>query len=652
LQELQIGSTGGSEGSASGTDVRCGKNVHLLRPISEYVDALVHPSVRSDVLASARHRAFIAPRLIGGLVALASFPGYLALRGVPSAIEVAIFAWLLAPILCAYFLSVTGRYESAHLLSSLALVALVTVVAANTGGITSFAAIWLVVAPFEAAPSASRRVVTAASTFAVLAAIVLIVCSAAQVPPEGEAAGFAERTLVALGVVSATLYASGLALGTESLARAGLRRLAAEEDRYRLLARNMSDVITRHARNGSVLFASPAAEPLIGVRAELLRGHGLFDRIHVTDRPAYLSALADAAAGEPRTVEFRLRCERPDSAPGAGRFIWIEMRCRPLDRAGAPAEEPGEVIAVMRDVTERKAQEVALEQACAEAERANTAKSHFLATMSHELRTPLNAIIGFSEMLLNEKEMRIGVERRHEYAKLINDSGSHLLSVVNGILDMTKIDTGDFEITPEPFPLPDVIVGCCDLLALKAREAGIELVAAVPADLPELVADKRAVKQILINLLSNAIKFTDRGGRVKVDAAVEGQTVAIGVEDNGIGIGEDDLSRIGRPFFQARASYDRRHDGTGLGLSIVKGLVALHGGEISIRSRVGEGTGITVRLPLDCEKARAAVAPARIVRHVPVDVEPHGAARDHRMAARRDETKTTETKTTVVKKSA
>jgi cell cycle sensor histidine kinase DivJ len=224
--------------------------------------------------------------------------------------------------------------------------------------------------------------------------------------------------------------------------------------------------------------------------------------------------------------------------------------------------------------------------------------------MSHELRTPLNAIIGFSEMLANEAQMRLDAERRHEYAALINDSGKHLLSVVNGILDMTRLDTGDFEIRPEPFRLAGVIGGCCDLLALKAREAGLDLVVDVPPEPAEIVADKRAVKQILINLLSNAIKFTDRGGRIKVSAAAEGTMIAITVEDNGIGIGEEDLPRVGSPFFQARGSYDRRHDGTGLGLSIVKGLVELHGGEIAIRSRIGEGTRVTVRLPLDCEQAR------------------------------------------------
>ncbi|HEY4919963.1 MAG TPA: PAS domain-containing sensor histidine kinase [Xanthobacteraceae bacterium] len=588
--------------------------VQFLKPVRDYVDTLVHPSVQGDALTTARHRAFIGPRLIGSSAALAAFPVYLAMRGVPSALEIVVFAWLIAPICTAYFLSRTGRYESAHVLSSLALTGLVTIVAAKTGGITSFAAIWLVIVPLEAALSASRRVVATASTLALCAAGLLMFSSAYHLLPVPATPEQGHGALAALGIISAALYATGLALGAESLARMSFWLLYAEEDRYRLLARNMTDVITRHGRNGAVVFASPAAEPLFGAPVAELLGHGLFERVHVADRPAYLTTLSDAR-DEARSVEFRVRRDRGgNDASDASRFIWIEMRCRPLDRAlGEIAQPHGrEVVAVMREVSDRKAQEQALEDARSEAEQANVAKSRFLATMSHELRTPLNAIIGFSEMLVNETQMRLDGNRRREYAALINDSGNHLLSVVNGILDMTKLDTGDFEIRPEPFRLAAVVGGCCDLLALKAGEAGIELVADVPADLPEIVADKRAVKQILINLISNAIKFTDRGGRVSTSAVVEGAILALTVEDNGIGIGEEDLPRIGKPFFQARGSYDRRHDGTGLGLSIVKGLATLHGGDVVIRSRVGVGTRITVRMPVDCEAARPQGAPKAI----------------------------------------
>ena len=577
----------------------------LLKPIRDYLDTLVHPSAQHDPLTAARHRAFIAPRLIGSVVALAAFPVYIAMRDMPSMLEVIVFAWLVAPILSAYYLSRTGQYESAHVVSSLALTGLVTAVAADTGGIGSFAAIWLVIVPLEAALSASRRVVAVASTSALAAAgLLLFLDSREMLPDPSTDVG----TLAALGIISAALYATGLALGAESLTRTSFWLLYAEEDRYRLLARNMTDVISRHGKNGAVLFVSPAAETLFGVGLHELHGHRLFDRVHVGDRPAYLTALADSAAlGEVRSVEFRVRCEAAVEAGGAAapQFIWVEMRCRPLDSAAGDTHAANrEVVAVMRDVTERKTQEQAIEEARAEAEKAHAAKSKFLANMSHELRTPLNAIIGFSEMMMNEEKMRLDAARRAEYARLINDSGTHLLSIVNGILDMSKMETGDFAITPEPFAADKVIGNCCDILALKARESGLDLVTRLAPGLPEIVADKRAFKQIMLNLLSNAVKFTDRGGRVVVSAELDATVLRVTVEDSGVGISTADLSKVGSPFFQARTAYDRRHDGTGLGLSIVKGLVMLHGGHMDIASRLGEGTKVTVRLPIDCEAAR------------------------------------------------
>ena len=583
----------------------------FLTPVWNYVDALVHPAAREDALTAARHRAFIAPRLLGSLIALACFPAYLVFRGVPSALEVGVFGWLVAPILIAHYLSRTGRYESAHVLSSLALAGLVTVVAWRTGGISSFAAIWLVVVPLEAALSASRRVVALAATFALAAAGLLLVLSAVHLLPPPAGVANEQGALAALGIISAALYATGLALGAEQLARTSFWLRYAEEDRYRLLAHNMTDVITRHGRNGAVLFASPAAEPLFGVRAGDLMGHGLFERVHVADRPAYLTALADAAAdGADRSVEFRLR--RGGETQGQD-YIWVEMRCRPLDRAAgvAPTGER-EVVAVLRDVSERKIQEKTLDIARAESARANAAKSRFLATMSHELRTPLNAIIGFSDMLTDES-LVFEETRRREYAKLINESGRHLLSVVNGILDMSKMETGNFHITPEPFAPGSAIESCCDLLALKAQEAGVALKVRLPGELPEVVADRRAFNQILINLISNAIKFTPRDGTVTVGAVCEAGKLVLTVEDTGVGIGPEDLPRLGEAFFQARGTYDRKHDGTGLGLSIVKGLADLHCGDTEIHSRLGEGTRVTVRLPIDCEAGVRPADPIKLV---------------------------------------
>ena len=373
---------------------------------------------------------------------------------------------------------------------------------------------------------------------------------------------------MAFGVASATLYAAGLAFGAESLARTSVSLLYVEEDRYRLLARNMSDVISRHRRNGAVQFISPAAETMLGAPVSRLLGHGLFDRVHVADRPAYLTALSDAArGGEARSVEFRLRRDAPrGNEPGLNHpveFIWVEMRCRPLDQAADAAAAPeAEVVAVMRDVTDRKMQEQALDLARTAAEQADASKTRFLATMSHELRTPLNAIIGFSEMIVQEDALMIDAARRKEYAQLINDSGQHLLSVVNGILDMSKMETGNFEIAPEPFAPRAALINCCNLLALKAREGGIDLVTRVPEDLPAMTGDPRAFKQIVLNLVSNAIKFTERGGKVTVSAAVEGSRLVLRVTDTGVGIAADDLKRDWRSVLPGRqdlSAPSRRH---------------------------------------------------------------------------------------------
>jgi two-component system, cell cycle sensor histidine kinase DivJ len=578
--------------------------VAVLNTIRECLDALLHPSARYDALTRARHRAFIAPRLLGSLVAFAAFPVYLAMRGAPTALEVAAFTWLIAPILLSWFLSRTGRYEGAHVLSSLAMAGMVMTLAIKTGGIESFAAIWLVVVPLEAALSASRRVVVFASILALACAALLIVLGYFDMLPASDSIAFLRGVLTAFGVASATIYAAGLAFGAESLARVSVSLLNVEEDRYHLLARNMSDVISRHRRNGAVQFISAAAETMLGAPATRLLGHGLFDRVHVADRPAYLTALSDAArGGEARSVEFRLKRDAPrDGDRGQNNsadFIWVEMRCRPLEQVSqASAASELEVVAVMRDVTDRKIQEQALDRARTAAEQADAAKTRFLATMSHELRTPLNAIIGFSEMIVQEDALMLDAARRKEYAQLINDSGQHLLSVVNGILDMSKMESGNFEISPEPFAPRAALLNCCNLLALKARESGIDLLTRAPEDLPFVNGDPRAFKQIVLNLVSNAIKFTERGGVVTVSAGVDGSRLVLRVTDTGVGIAADDLKRIGDPFFQAGKTYQRRHEGTGLGLSIVKSLVGLHAGEIAVQSRINEGTTVTVALPL------------------------------------------------------
>jgi two-component system, cell cycle sensor histidine kinase DivJ len=223
---------------------------------------------------------------------------------------------------------------------------------------------------------------------------------------------------------------------------------------------------------------------------------------------------------------------------------------------------------------------------------------------------------------VQEQALMLDAARRREYAQLINDSGQHLLSVVNGILDMSKMESGNFEISPEPFAPRAALLNCCNLLALKAREGGVDLVADAPQDLPLMTGDPRAFKQIVLNLVSNAIKFTERGGKVTATARVEGSRLVLRISDTGVGIAPDDLKRIGDPFFQAGTTYQRRHEGTGLGLSIVKSLVGLHSGEISVQSRLDEGTTVTVALPFAYARPEAEAPSSKITTLTPAPRTP------------------------------
>ncbi len=574
--------------------------VHL-DSVRAYVDALVHPSARTDALTLARHRSFIAVRLLGGLIVLSAIPLYLALRGVPTPLEAFIFAWLVAPLLVVAYLSRTGNFERAHLMSAAALAGFIAVVAGATGGATSFAAPWLVVLPLEAALSASRRAILSVIGLAVAILAGLWALGMAGILP---AAPPVSASVHLLGVLSAALYTGALALGFGAFVRHGERIKDVGEARYRMLAQNMTDLITRHARNGSVTFVSHAAERLAGIQPSALAGDGLFERVHVADRPAFLTALAEAARGGEAAVEYRLRHGTPAAVgdrPAGPVFVWVEMRCRALE--GTDARRTGEVVAVTRDISRSKRDATDLESARSEAERANETKSHFLATVSHELRTPLNAIIGFSEMLENETAMRLDAARRADYARVIRESGQHLLAVVNGILDVSRIEAGQFRLKPEPLAVAAEVEGCYEMMVLRAEQAGVRLDVAIDPGLPTMVADRIALRQILINLISNAVKFTPRGGSVDVAVRAAGADMLILVSDTGIGIAEADLAQVGDPFFQAASSYDRSYEGTGLGLSVVKGLVEMHGGSFSIASRLGEGTRVSVRLPREARQA-------------------------------------------------
>jgi two-component system cell cycle sensor histidine kinase PleC len=235
------------------------------------------------------------------------------------------------------------------------------------------------------------------------------------------------------------------------------------------------------------------------------------------------------------------------------------------------------------------------------AEEANAAKSKFLANMSHELRTPLNAIIGFSEIMEAAMFGPLGADKYTEYSRDIRESGEYLLDVINDILDMSKIEAGGIRLTPEAVAIEPILADCMRVVSTRAGEKHLDLTADIEPDIL-LNADRRALKQIALNLLSNAVKFTPEGGAVTVHGRIRGGAVTLAIADNGIGIPREALRKLGRPFEQVESQLTKKHQGSGLGLAIAKSLTEMHGGSMHIRSKLGRGTLVVVRLPLQANQ--------------------------------------------------
>ncbi|HAK62518.1 MAG: ATP-binding protein [Pseudomonadota bacterium] len=249
-------------------------------------------------------------------------------------------------------------------------------------------------------------------------------------------------------------------------------------------------------------------------------------------------------------------------------------------------------------IVRSKEREQELETARREAVLANEAKTQFLANMSHELRTPLNAIIGFSEIMYGELLGPIGNDRYREYANDIGESGQYLLGLVNDILDIAQVETGQLKLREQGFDLHELIDRCFIQLDSKAQNAQVSLINEVPCELPELHADERKLRQVMLNLLSNAIKFTPCDGRIAVKSCFTPKgELLIQVQDTGIGIEPKNIPLVLQKFGQVENSYQRKYDGVGLGLPLAKSLIEMHGGKLWIKSAMGKGTTVCFTLP-------------------------------------------------------
>jgi signal transduction histidine kinase len=301
------------------------------------------------------------------------------------------------------------------------------------------------------------------------------------------------------------------------------------------------------------------------------------DYAHTDDSQSAMARIARARRGEDSGSEYI----SPD-----GHII---------QKHRAPMPDGG-FVSTYHDVTQRKRAQEMLLEAKDRAEGANHAKSEFLANMSHELRTPLNAVIGFSQIMADETLGPIGSNTYRDYAHHIQESGQHLLAIINDILDLSKVEAGKTTLTETPVDLASVAKACLRLMEERATAGNVTLHTDFPARLPLLRADQRLIRQILLNLLSNGVKFTPAGGSVSMTIAVDSGLV-LAVADTGIGMADADVPNALAPFMQLDNSLSRKFQGTGLGLPLVASFVRLHDGTLSLRSKPGEGTTVTIWFP-------------------------------------------------------
>lgn len=331
-------------------------------------------------------------------------------------------------------------------------------------------------------------------------------------------------------------------------------------------------------------------ETLLDIKAEnsTVSLQSMLQRVDSEDLPALVTRLRGLGHDK---RSFNLDC-RLAGPLASTRTVMIRLE---LERSALGEYS---VQGAIQDITERKTMEHNLVVAKNTAETANAAKTAFLANMSHELRTPLNAIIGFSEIIAAELFGSVGEKRYKEYANDIYSSGRHLLSLINDLLDVAKIDAGRMEIAPVPLDPSNAIRNALRLIDVKAREKSQMLEVTIELDAPPLFADERALQQILFNLASNAVKFTPEGGRISVHAGrAKDGGFQIVCEDNGRGIPKHKLERLFSPFSQIDNRFDRQEGGSGLGLSLTRGLAELHGGYVWLESEYGIGTRAFVVLP-------------------------------------------------------
>ena len=569
---------------------------------------LLHPDLKTCRARQEEACQYVLTHLGAGFLGLAIGSAWLFLIGGKQIADYLGVACLTAPLILAAALAITGKLERLQIASSGASALCLSIFASITGGLTSPFLPWLLLIPAEAAQTRRHTHLIAALLISMTAILALGLVQTSGWLPATRLPSEYQIPVMMISLVCGLLYAFALVVTLRQTQEKEVRRRAADEAAARFLAEHADDYVMRVADAEKIVFATPNSGELFSEREGLL-GRSLAEFLPETVRPRLKNALVRAGYfGESVSFEAVIA-----GLPGAPRHL--SFSCHPLvtEAQGKEKEKrhfdlnspAGDVLVVGTDITDSFAHTEQLKADKAAALAQSRAKSHFLANMSHELRTPLNSILGFAQMIEAEMFGQLGHEKYKEYAGLIEESGNFLLELINDILDLSKIEAGKYHIDCAPVNLAKALERTLRLVVPQYRDKGIALSVDAMPEVGLALADPRAVRQILFNLLSNALKFTAKGGQVTVGLQQVDGRVVLSVADTGVGMTEKDLSRLAKPFEQAPTSLasgdkerSRTELGTGLGLALVRSLSELQGGSFEITSRLGEGTCVSVSLPI------------------------------------------------------
>ncbi len=554
----------------------------------------VHRDVR-DEAARARHAMLLIHLMAAAGLAMVILPAVLLFHFTLQQLVPAVLVASAVPLLLAGFLARTGRFLlTAAMALGCAAVAIATLAFA-TGGLNSPFLFWAMVLPLEAVLLGRNRKAVSYGVLALVATFGLVALASTALPQPPSPLSGDHALGSAVSIAGLVLYGLVVAGGMLNGQLRSGRTTVSDDTGMSSILNHLPGLVTFHDGNSVVcaIHGSDAKRMLKYVGD--FSGSGFADHIHVSDRIGFFQAIDELRTGE-ETRSLIVRMRSRAGTAGEDQFRHWSIQLVALRPGGG---EFSGFVAQSRDITAEIELRRSYVRKVGEAEAANEAKSRFLAAVSHELRTPLNAILGFSDILKSGICGNALDEQQAEYVGLIRQSGQHLLSVINSMLDLSKIDAGRYELNLEPFDIREAIDTCEAMLSQQARDNKIVLTTRVAKGHGQLIACRRAVQQVLINLMANAIKFTDENGVVTVDAMDHEGFMRISISDTGIGMSSDDLQKIGAPFVQLQTGNSRRYEGTGLGLSLVKGLIDLHDGRFTIESSPGLGTTVIVDLPLE-----------------------------------------------------